>query len=85
MIVVALPYQHGGATMHDWWYDHQRPICDHLRVWNRILHVLNMTIDLAATDFPLAITRDLCDQSCVLSTICLRFHFLGRNLFVSPA
>ena len=28
-----------------------------------------MTIDLAATDFTSAITHDLCDQSCVRSTI----------------
>ena len=44
--------------------------------------VLNMTIDLVATDLPLAITHDLCDQSCVLSTIGLRFqHFsiAGRS------
>ena len=33
-----------------------------------------MTIDLAATDFALAITHDLRDQSCVRSTICPRFR-----------
>ena len=45
--------------------------------------VLNMTIDLVATDLPLAITHDLCDQSynlCdqsyVLSTI---GAFFGRR------
>ena len=44
--------------------------------------VLNMTIDLVATDLPLAITHDLCDQSydlChqshVLSTIGPPFQF----------
>ena len=47
-------------------------------IWNRRLEVLNMTIDLAATDF----AQDLCDQSCVLSMMCPRFqHFLvaGRS------
>ena len=40
-----------------------------------------MTIDLAATDFALAITHDLCDQSCVVSTICPRFQlFFGPDL-----
>ena len=38
--------------------------------------VLNMTIDLFATDLSLAITHDLCDQSYVLSTICLRFQIV---------
>ena len=43
---------------------------------------LNMTYDLAATVFALAITHDLCDQSYVLSTIWSRFqHFsvAGRS------
>ena len=40
------------------------------------LEVLSMTIDLVATDLPIAITHDLCDQSCVLSTICLRFQIV---------
>ena len=43
-----------------------------LTIWNRRLQVLNMTIELVATDLPLAITHDLCDQSYVHSTICLR-------------
>ena len=43
-------------------------------IWNRRLDVLNMTNDLATTDFALAITHDLCDQSYVLSTICLQFQ-----------
>ena len=30
---------------------------------NSRFQVLNMTIDLVATDLPLAITHDLCDQS----------------------
>ena len=33
-----------------------------LTIWNRRLQVLNMTIDLVATDLPLAITHDICDQ-----------------------
>ena len=57
-------------------------------VWNRRLQVLNMTIDLVATDLPLAITHNLCDQSYVLSTIYLRYQIcwsqLRRNLVVSP-
>ena len=34
-----------------------------LTIWNSRFQVLNMTIDLVATDLPLAITHDLCDQS----------------------
>ena len=41
----------------------------HQTIWNRRLDVLTMTIDLATTDFALAIT-----QSYVLSTICPRFQ-----------
>ena len=60
-----------------------RQIVRPLTIWNSRFHVLNMTIDLVATDLPLATTHDfcdqsydLCDQSYVLSTICLRFqHF----------
>ena len=37
---------------------------------------LSMTIVLVATDLLLAITHDLCDQSCVLYTICLRFQIV---------
>ena len=55
-----------------------------LTICNSSFQVLNMTIDLVATDFPFAITNDLCDQlydlcdqSYVLSTICPRLkHFL---------
>ena len=60
-----------------------------LTIWNHRLHVLNMSIDLVATDLPLTITHDLCDKSydlCdksyVFSTICPRFqHFsiAGRS------
>ena len=57
-----------------------------LTIWNTCsrFQVLSMTIDLVATDLPLAITRDLCDQSydlCdqsyVLSTICPRLHYFS--------
>ena len=34
-----------------------------LTIWNSRFQVLNMTIYLVATDLPLAITHDLCDQS----------------------
>ena len=56
-------------------------------IWNRRLDVLNMTIELATTDFALAINHDLCDQSYVLSTICpifQPFSVAGRNPGVSP-
>ena len=33
-----------------------------LTILNSSFQVLNMTIDLVATDLPLAITHDLCDQ-----------------------
>ena len=60
-----------------------RQIVRPLTIWNSRFQVLNMTIDLVATDLPLAITHvlcdqsyDLCDQSYVLSTICPRLqHF----------
>ena len=46
--------------------------------------VLNMTIDLAATDFALAITHVLRDQSCVLFTISPRFREkFGLSLVVT--
>ena len=32
-------------------------------IWNSRFQVVNVTIDLVATDLPLAITHDLCDQS----------------------
>ena len=58
-------------------------------IWNSIFQVLNMTIEIVATDLPLAIIHDLCDQSfdlcdqsLVLSTIFPRLqHFLiaGRS------
>ena len=64
---------------------HVRP----LTIWNSRYQVLNMTIDLVATDLPLAITHNLCDksydfcgQSYVLSWICPRlqhFSIAGRS------
>ena len=60
-----------------------------LTIRNSCFQVCNMTIDLVATDLPLAITHDLCDQSydlCgkpyVLSSICPRlqhFSIAGRS------
>ena len=62
-----------------------RPIA----IWNNRFHVLNLTIDLVATELTLAIIHDLCDQSydlCgqsyVLSSICPRlqhFSIAGRS------
>ena len=83
------------AIIHNWSCHHARLVVRSrktylrpLAIWNRRLQVLNMTIDLVATDLPLAITYDLYDQSYVLSTICRRFPFcrsqVGRNLGVSP-
>ena len=71
------------AIIHNWWCDHTRLVvrsrktyCRQLTIWNGKLDVLNITIDLDATDFSLAITYDLCDQSCVRFSICPRFkHF----------
>ena len=54
-----------------------------LTIWNTRFQFVNMTIDLVATDLPLAITHDicdqsydLCDQSYVLATI---GPFFGRR------
>ena len=54
-----------------------------LTIWNGRLQVLNMSIDLVATDLPLAITHDLCDQSYVLSTMWLRWQFFCRSYVVT--
>ena len=55
-----------------------------LTIWNSRFQVLNVTIVLVATDLPLAITHDLCDQSydlCdqsyVLSWICPRLQHVS--------
>lgn len=39
--------------------------------------VFIMTINLALTDFALAITHDLSDQLCAFSTICPRFKLFS--------
>ena len=71
------------AIIHNWWCHNARSRTTYrLPLTNRRLEVLNMTIDLVATDFALVITHDLCDHSYVLSTICPRFqHFsvAGRS------
>ena len=83
------------AIIHNWWCHHARLVGRSLKtylrpftIWNRRLEVFNMTIDLAATGFTLAITQDLCDQSFVLSTIRPRLqHFsvaCNRKLVVTP-
>ena len=71
------------TIIHNWWFHHAQLVVRSrelylrpLTIWNRRFEVLNMTIDIAATDFALAITHDLCDQSYVLSANCPRFqHF----------
>ena len=84
----------GGATGRKVARSVVRLIVRPLTIWNRRFQVLNMTIDLAATDLPLAITHDLCDQSydlCDQSYGFLRFVHdcnifrsqVGRNLVVS--
>ena len=47
-------------------------------IWKRRIDFLNMTIDLVTTDFALAITDDLCDQSYIF----LRFPH-DSNIFRS--
>ena len=72
----------GGATTHEWWYDHTRLVvrpcetCLRLVIADRSQTVLNMTVDLVATDFARTITHDHYDQWHVLFTIWQRFlHF----------
>ena len=66
-----------------------------LTIWNSRYQVFNMTIDLVATDLPLAITHDIATSrmtSATSRTIVLRLahHYnifrsqVGRNLVVSP-
>ena len=66
---------------HDWWYDWSYDhYTTHLRppaIWNRRNRVLNMTVDLATNNLPLAITHDLYDQSYALSAIPPWFPFLS--------
>ena len=73
----------GGATDRNVARPVARLIVRPLTIWNSRFQVLNMAIDLVATDLPLALTHDLCDQSYdlfdqsyVLSSICPRLqHF----------
>ena len=53
----------GGATDRKVVRPVARLIVRSLTIWNSRFQVLNMTIDLVATDLPLSITHDLCDQS----------------------
>ena len=53
----------GGATGRKVARPVARLIVRPLTIWNSRFQVLNMTIDLVATDLPLAITHDLCGQS----------------------
>ena len=79
----------GGATGRKVARPVARLIVRPLMIWNSRFQVLNITIDLVATDLPLAITHDLCDQSydlCnqsyILSSICPRlqhFSIAGRS------
>ena len=62
-----------------------------LTIWNSRFKVLNMTIDLVATDLPNAITHDLCHQSYDLLPPVVRSLYdwpicrpqVGRNLVAS--
>ena len=79
----------GGATGRKVARPVARLIVQPLTIWNSRVQVLNMTIDLVATDLPLAITHDLCDesydlcgQSCGFSSICpllQHFSISGRS------
>ena len=77
----------GGATGRKVARPVARLIVRPLTIWNSRFQVLNMTIDLVATDLPIAITHDicyqsydLCDQSYVLSSLCPRLqHFFDRR------
>ena len=74
----------GGATGRKVAQPVARLIVRPLTIWNSRFQVMNMTIDLVATDLPLAITHDLCDQSCdlyhqsyVLYSICPRLQHIS--------
>ena len=56
---IVRPIVRSIVATYDRSYDQSR----HQTIWNSKLEVLNMIIDLATTDFALAITHDLCDQS----------------------
>ena len=51
----------GGATGRKVARPVARLIVRSLTIWNSRFQVLNMTINLVATDLPLAVTHDLCD------------------------
>ena len=51
----------GGATIHDWWFRSRKTYLGPHTIWNRRLEGLNMLIDLAATDFAMAIIHVLFD------------------------
>ena len=53
----------GGTTDHKVARPGARLIVRPLTIWNSRFQVLNMTIDLVATDLPLSITHDHCHQS----------------------
>ena len=57
-------------------YDQSR----HQPIWDRRFEVLTITMDHVATDLPLAITHDLCDQSCVVSTNYQIFQIVWSQL-----
>ena len=67
---IVRPIVRSIVATYDRSYDHSW----YQTIGNRRLQVLNMTIDLVATDLSFAITHDLCNQSYVLSTICPRFQ-----------
>ena len=70
--IIVRPIVRSNVATYDRSYDQSW----HQTIWNRSLDILNMTIVLATTDFAVAITHDLCDQSYVLSKMCPRFqHF----------
>ena len=61
-----------------------------LTIWNSRFQVLNMTIDLVATDLPIAIAHDLCDQSydlCDQSYVLqiksnqIKFYLVTHNIY----
>ena len=74
----------GGATGRKVARPVARLIVRPLTIWNSRFQVVYMTIDLVATDLPLAIAHDLldqsydlCDQSYVLSSICPRLQHIS--------
>ena len=69
------------AIIHNWRCHHARLVVRSRKTYLRPLtilnlrfEVLNMTINLVTTDFALAITHDICEQSYVLTTTFPRFQ-----------